>query len=183
MACGHDPLPTKQTTLSAPNTAAQIASTPPCVTRNRFATVRPNRKIQPPLNGLEPFFGSVYRPLHEQRPKDLQQIIRFLQFSGRSELKTTCLINNYNYQRYVGEAVESALCQTLPVEKVVVVDDGSDDDSIRYLRRTFGSDRRVAIIEKEHGGQLSCFNRGIREVNTELVFFLDADDRYQPQLP
>lgn len=95
-------------------------------------------------------------------------------------MKTTCLINNHNYQRHVGEAVESTLAQTLPFEKIVVVDDGSTDGSVEYLQNKFGGHPRVAIIDKKHGGQLSCFNRGIQEVTTELVFFLDADDRYRP---
>jgi glycosyltransferase involved in cell wall biosynthesis len=94
-------------------------------------------------------------------------------------MKTTCLINSHNYQEYIGEAVESALGQTCPFDKIVVVDDGSTDGSPEYLLDSFGDNPRVVIILNSHGGQLSCFNRGIEEVSTELVFFLDADDRYR----
>ena len=95
-------------------------------------------------------------------------------------MKTTCLINSWNYRRHVGEAIESALSQTVPFDKIVVVDDGSTDGSVEYLQSNFDSNPKVVVIPKPHGGQLSCFNRGIAEVRTELVCFLDADDRYRP---
>lgn len=95
-------------------------------------------------------------------------------------MNTTCLINNYNYRQHVGEAVESTLAQSVPFEKIVVVDDGSTDGSVDYLNKRFGNHPRISIIRKDHGGQLSCFNRGIQEVSSDLVFFLDADDRYCP---
>lgn len=103
-------------------------------------------------------------------------------------MNATCLINSYNYRQHVGEAVRSALEQTVPFDRVVVVDDGSTDGSLERLRWTFGGEQRVEVIGKDNAGQLSCFNRGIRALKeaggseadaaNELVFFLDADDRY-----
>ncbi|MEM8863972.1 MAG: glycosyltransferase family 2 protein [Planctomycetota bacterium] len=95
-------------------------------------------------------------------------------------MNATCLINSHNYRAFVGEAIQSALDQTKPFDEVIVVDDGSTDGSQQYLRDTYGNDSRVKILCKSQNGQLSCFNRGIAYVSTDLVFFLDADDRYRP---
>lgn len=95
-------------------------------------------------------------------------------------MHATCLINNYNYRRFVGEAVDSALAQSHAFDEVIVVDDGSTDDSVAYLQRKYADEPRVKVIEKENGGQLSAFNEGVRHATGELVFFLDADDRYLP---
>src|SRR5262245_36190430 len=92
----------------------------------------------------------------------------------------TCLINNFNYGKYVGEAVESALRQSRPFDRILVVDDGSTDGSPQLLTRQFGNDPRVQILCQPNGGQLLAFNSGIARVCGDLVFFLDADDRYRP---
>ena len=61
----------------------------------------------------------------------------------------TILINNYNYGRYLREAIDSALGQTYPFREVVVVDDGSTDNS-RDIIRSYGS--KILPILKENGG-------------------------------
>jgi glycosyltransferase involved in cell wall biosynthesis len=94
--------------------------------------------------------------------------------------RATCLINNFNYRDFVDEAVESALAQTRPFEQILVVDDGSTDGSLAALRARFADDRTVTIIGKQNAGQLSCFNAAIPHVTGDLLFFLDADDRYLP---
>jgi glycosyltransferase involved in cell wall biosynthesis len=93
---------------------------------------------------------------------------------------TTCLINNYNYARYLPDAVESALAQTHPFDEIIVADDGSTDDSLAVLRRRFGHNPTVQIVAKKNEGQLSCFNEGFARSRGDIVFFLDADDVYEP---
>ncbi|TWU43986.1 Chondroitin synthase [Novipirellula aureliae] len=102
--------------------------------------------------------------------------------SGKEPQSTSCLVNNYNYADYVCEAVESAIEQELAFDEIIVVDDGSIDDSVRRLRQRFSSHDNVMIIEKENGGQLSAFHRGVQESRGDLIFFLDADDRYNSRL-
>jgi glycosyltransferase involved in cell wall biosynthesis len=97
-----------------------------------------------------------------------------------STMRTTCLINSFNYRDYVIEAVESALHQTCAFDQILVVDDGSTDGSQELLKRLFEQEPRVQVIRKENGGQLSCFNHAIPLVTGDLLFFLDADDRYRP---
>lgn len=95
-------------------------------------------------------------------------------------MQATCLINSFNYLPYVGEAVESALRQSRPFDQILVIDDGSSDGSRQFLEQRYASTPRVKIVGKENGGQLSCFNAAIPHVTGDLLFFLDADDRFRP---
>ena len=94
--------------------------------------------------------------------------------------RVSCLINHYNYGAYVEEAVASVLAQTHAVDEVVLVDDGSDPDHLEAARRAAASSPLVRLIEKENGGQLSCFQIGVAESSGDVVFFLDADDVWEP---
>ena len=91
--------------------------------------------------------------------------------------RVSVIVNNFNYERYVGEAVESALAQDHDDIEVVVVDDGSTDGSPEVIAG-FG-DRIVAVL-KANGGQGSAFNSGFAAASGDVVIFLDADDRLAP---
>lgn len=99
---------------------------------------------------------------------------------GGRALRSVCLVNCYDYQEYVVEAVRSALEQTVPFDEIVVVDDGSRDASAARLAEAFAGDPRVSLVRQANGGQLSCFHTGLARSTGELVFFLDADDAYEP---
>jgi len=92
-------------------------------------------------------------------------------------VRASVILNNYNYARYLPEAVESALAQTYPHTEVVVVDDGSTDNS-RALLAGYGD--RIRLVLQENGGQASAFNAGFAASRGEVVLFLDADDRLLP---
>lgn len=85
------------------------------------------------------------------------------------------LINNYNYGRFLGEAIESALQQTYPHIEIIVVDDGSTDHS-REIIATYGD--RIIPILKANGGQASAYNAGFAASRGEIICFLDADDLF-----
>lgn len=87
------------------------------------------------------------------------------------------VINNYNYARYLGAAIDSALAQTQPATRVIVVDDGSTDTSAEIIRSYGG---RVEAVFKDNGGQASAMNAGLERVRGEVVLFLDADDELEP---
>ena len=87
--------------------------------------------------------------------------------------KVSILINNYNYERYLTEAIESALSQTYANYEVIVVDDGSTDGSRQLLE---AYEDRVVSIFQQNGGQASAFNRGFVESSGDYIVFLDADD-------
>ena len=89
------------------------------------------------------------------------------------------LIDTYNYGRYVEEAIESVLAQNFPVDEreILVVDDGSTDDTAERVRR-FGS--AINYFRKPNGGQASAFNFGLRRARGKYIALLDADDYWLP---
>jgi glycosyltransferase involved in cell wall biosynthesis len=88
------------------------------------------------------------------------------------------VITNHNYARFLPEAIESACAQTHPELHVVVVDDGSTDESRQVLE---GYGDRVEVVLKEQGGQASALNAGLEHCRGEVLLVLDADDRLRPQ--
>jgi glycosyltransferase involved in cell wall biosynthesis len=89
-------------------------------------------------------------------------------------LSVSVIIDNYNYARFLREAIDSALAQTYPHREIIVVDDGSTDDS-RDIIRSYGD--KIKSILKENGGQASAFNAGWRQCSGDLILFLDSDDK------
>ena len=87
------------------------------------------------------------------------------------------VINNYNYGRFLADAIDSALAQTHPDTEVVVVDDGSTDDSPRIVA-AYGD--RIVPVLKANGGQASAFNAGFRASRGDVICFLDSDDTLLP---
>lgn len=87
------------------------------------------------------------------------------------------IINNYNYVRFLAEAVESACSQAYSNIEVIVVDDGSTDNS-KDVIDSFGD--RILPVFKENGGQASAFNTGFEASHGEIILFLDADDALLP---
>ena len=88
------------------------------------------------------------------------------------------VIDNYEYADYVAAAIESALAQTHPATRVIVVDDGSRDSS-RAVLEDYRD--RVELVLKENGGQASALNAGFERCTGEVVIFLDADDLLHPE--
>lgn len=93
------------------------------------------------------------------------------------EALVSIIIDNYNYGRFVADAINSALTQTYRNCEVIVVDDGSQDDS-REVIAGFGD--RVKAIFKRNGGQASAFNAALAKCRGDVICFLDADDVFLP---
>jgi len=93
-------------------------------------------------------------------------------------LPVDVVVTNHNYGRFLAEAIESACAQSHPDVHVVVVDDGSTDDSREVLR---GFEDRVEVVLKEQGGQASALNAGLERCRGEVLLVLDADDVLRPQ--
>ena len=89
------------------------------------------------------------------------------------------LINNYNYQRFVSAAIDSALHQTYEFVEVVVVDDGSTDCSPKIIR-DYGN--KIIPIFKQNGGQASALNAGFQASRGDIIIFLDSDDLLTPEI-
>ena len=93
-------------------------------------------------------------------------------------LTLTILINNHNYAGYLREATDSALGQTYPRTEVIVVDDGSTDESAEVIR-SYGD--RIVPVFKSNGGQASAFNAGFAHSTGDIICLLDSDDVFEPQ--
>lgn len=87
------------------------------------------------------------------------------------------VIPAFNAARFVGAAIESALGQTVPPEQIVVVDDGSLDETGAVVRAY----PEVRLIQQRNGGVAAARNRGVRETGTDWLAFLDADDLWMPE--
>lgn len=87
------------------------------------------------------------------------------------------LINNYNYGHFLRDAIDSALNQTYSDVEVIVVDDGSTDNSREIIASYAG---RVIPILKDNGGHGSTFNAGFAASRGSLICYLDSDDVWLP---
>lgn len=87
------------------------------------------------------------------------------------------VIPTYNYGRFIVAAIRSVLEQTRPPSEIVVVDDGSTDDTAAVVG-AFGD--AVRYIQQDNAGVCAARNRGVNESTGELVAFLDADDNWEP---
>lgn len=88
------------------------------------------------------------------------------------------IIPNYNYASYICEAVDSALDQTYGNIEVVVVDDGSNDNSREILA---GYGDKIAVILQPNAGVSAARNTGVKHSSGKFIAFLDADDVWLPK--
>lgn len=87
----------------------------------------------------------------------------------------------YNNCRYVAQAIESVQKQTYGEWELVIVNDGSTDDSDEVICRYAESDCRIKYISQDNAGAAVARNRGVKEAKGEFICFLDADDWLAPQ--
>jgi len=88
------------------------------------------------------------------------------------------IIPAYNSARWLPETLHSVVAQTWGDLEIVVVDDGSSDDTLS--RAATIEDRRIKLVQQTHSGAAAARNRGLRETTGELIQFLDADDLLSP---
>ena len=86
------------------------------------------------------------------------------------------VIPAYNAERYLGEAIDSVLAQTLHVDEILVVDDGSTDGTRAVAERR----PNVRLLQQDHQGAGSARNLGAMRASGEFLAFLDADDLWLP---
>jgi glycosyltransferase involved in cell wall biosynthesis len=126
-----------------------------------------------------------YREFRRHLELHFKQILsndRLIAFNLRSPVPrarplVSIIINNYNYGRFLREAIDSALAQDYSAVEVVVVDDGSTDDSHEIIS-SYGN--RIRAVFKPNGGQGSAYNAGLAVCRGQYVCMLDADDTLYP---
>src|ERR1051326_8888095 len=87
------------------------------------------------------------------------------------------IITSYNYDRFLNQAIESALAQTYANTEVVVVDDGSADNSAEIIR-SYGD--RIVPLLRQHEGPRHSYSAAFAASHGEVVIFLDSDDALLP---
>lgn len=99
---------------------------------------------------------------------------------GFSLIRASVVIPTFNYAKWLPDAIESALAQAPMVDPadVIIVDDGSTDETPRVVAKQFPS---VRYVRQDNAGLAAARNTGLGLVTTELVCFLDSDDTIPPQ--
>jgi glycosyltransferase involved in cell wall biosynthesis len=97
----------------------------------------------------------------------------------RSVTKISVIIPAYNRADYLAEAIQSVLDQTFPDFELIIVDDGSTDNTKEVVEGFV--DTRVRYLFQENGGVSSARNSGIKAANGEYIAFLDSDDIWLPE--
>lgn len=82
----------------------------------------------------------------------------------------------YNVEKFISEAIESVLAQSIENIEIILVDDGSTDQSLMICKQFLQKDSRVKLLRQENSGVSSARNNGLGEAKGEYVFFMDSDD-------
>jgi glycosyltransferase involved in cell wall biosynthesis len=97
---------------------------------------------------------------------------------GTNQSAMAVVIPTYNRSRRLRRALASVMAQTRPPDEVVVVDDGSTEDTTGWIRDEFPL---VVYIRQKHEGVSAARNRGVMECRSEWIAFLDSDDEWRPE--
>ena len=98
--------------------------------------------------------------------------------NDKQSYTVSVVIPAYNMEKYIGRAIDSVLAQTRQPDEIIVVDDGSTDNTADVIK-SYGS--RVHYIRQENGGASVARNTGIEAAKSEWIAFLDADDEWLPE--
>lgn len=93
-------------------------------------------------------------------------------------MKVSAVIPTFNRRDYIQRAIDSVLAQTVPVDEVIVVDDGSTDGTADTVAQKYGS--RVRVVRQPNMGLCGARRRGIQEAQGDWIAFLDSDDEWTP---
>ena len=92
-------------------------------------------------------------------------------------MSVAVIVPAYNCQSTIKRCIESILKQTSKeVNEIIIVDDGSEDNTSEIVRGCQEKDQRIRLIQKKNGGVSSARNMGIRSVVSDWIMFVDSDD-------
>ncbi|WP_092754200.1 glycosyltransferase family 2 protein [Rhizobium aethiopicum] len=99
-----------------------------------------------------------------------------MEMSPMSAVLVTVVIPAYNAREYIAETLQSVIDQTHKALEIIVVDDGSTDDTASICRRFAAADPRIQLLSTENRGVAAARNTGIEASTADYIAFLDADD-------
>lgn len=91
------------------------------------------------------------------------------------KIKISIIIPVYNVEEYIEQCLKSVLDQTLQDIEIIIVNDGTKDNSMKKIER-YLNDSRIKVINKENGGLSSARNTGLKAAQGEYISFIDSDD-------
>ena len=94
--------------------------------------------------------------------------------------KVSIVVPVYNSENYVAKTIESLLNQTLKEIEIILVNDGSTDNSGKICDEYSKKDGRIIVVHKPNGGLSDARNAGMKVVTGKYIMFLDADDLFEP---
>lgn len=97
-------------------------------------------------------------------------------------VKISIVIPIYNAEDHLQRCVDSVLNQTEKNIEIILVDDGSKDNSIEICKNYLNQDKRVQLIHQENSGVSAARNRGIEQACGEYIGFIDSDDWIEPNM-
>lgn len=98
-------------------------------------------------------------------------------------LKVSIITASYNYENYIRETIESVIAQTFENWEMIIVDDGSTDNSVEVIKSYAAKDERIKLFQHENGvnkGLAETLKTGIRYASGEWVAFVESDDSLKP---
>ena len=123
--------------------------------------------------------GAVDESLVKQFEEKFQSDEPLVEQNSEEPL-VSVIIPVYNREDYIGEAIESVLNQTYKNFELIIVNDGSTDNTENIVKGYAEKDKRIKYFYQENQGAYSARNKGIEESNGEFISFLDSDDKYFP---
>ena len=97
----------------------------------------------------------------------------------KSNRKVSIIIPVFNVEKYISKCLQSVLNQTYVFLEVIIVNDGSTDDSYNICKEFEKKDERIKLLSKKNGGLSDARNFGIKNATGDYIFFLDSDDLIQ----
>ncbi|CAD5107047.1 glycosyltransferase family 2 protein [Zestomonas carbonaria] len=95
--------------------------------------------------------------------------------------RLSVLIPVYNAAPYLKETLESLFAQTRPADQIVVINDGSTDQSLELLQQLQSKEQRIQLIDQENAGVSAARNRGLAVCDGDFIALMDADDICLPE--
>ena len=97
-----------------------------------------------------------------------------------SDIKVSIVIACYNEDHYIAQCLDSMIAQTLQEIEIIVVDDGSTDNSLSVIKQYALKDQRIIVLQQQHKGVAQARNLGICYAHGKYISFFDADDFVAP---
>ena len=96
-----------------------------------------------------------------------------------NDIKISVILSAYNEEKFIEKAIESVVGQTLKDIEIIIINDGSTDNTLNIINSYAEDDSRIKVIDQENIGLGASRNKGMKIANGEYITFLDGDDWFR----